>query len=254
MFLESLCHESNAFVTLTYDEENADVDGNLCPNDLTLFLKRFRALLSPNKFRYFAVGEYGDNSGRPHFHFCGFGIGRHHEPYIDHAWGKGFVQVGDFTPQSAAYCAGYVVKKMTNPDDWRLDGRHPEYARMSNRPGIGAPAMSVIGNDLLCDFGLDEINNTGDVPIALRTGRKSIPLGRYLRNKLRDEVGVPEAMRDLIKQRWIDEKGSEVLALLQAAINRQEPATAQTVVVADNIQKIRNIEARDKIRRARRSL
>lgn len=73
---------------------------------------------------------------------------------------------------------------MTQADDERLDGRYPEFARMSLRPGIGAAAM-----DDLASAHLTYIPDAVDVVSALRHGRKLLPLGRYLKRRLRERVG-----------------------------------------------------------------
>lgn len=94
--------------------------------------------------------------------------------------------LGTLEPQSMAYVAGYVVKKMTKDDDPRLEGRLPEFARMSLRPGIGLGMMHELASTLL-EHKLDE--KMIDVPLALQHGNKKFPLGRYLRRKLRTFVG-----------------------------------------------------------------
>lgn len=91
--------------------------------------------------------------------------------------------------KSSAYIAGYVTKKMTNASDIRLRGRHPEFARMSLNPGIGANAMWNVASAMM-QFGVDR--TAVDVPIALRHGGQVMPLGKFLRRKLRKYLGRPE--------------------------------------------------------------
>lgn len=188
MILEALVHPRASFVTLTYNKENLPPDMSLQPEHLTLFLKRLRKKLDPLKVRYFAVGEYGDQSWRPHYHAAIYGIDRTFQKVVEEAWGLGYVMVGDLTWDSAGYIAGYVTKKMTAKDDARLQGKHPEFARMSLRPGIGALSVVQVAQALQNRHGWDEISRTGDVPLSLRHGRKDMPLGRYLRVKLREAM------------------------------------------------------------------
>lgn len=189
--LESGCHAENTFLTLTYDPKMSD-DTNLRPKDLQDFWKRLRKIIYPHKLRYFACGEYGDRSGRAHYHAAIFGIGPDKTEWFTQAWGKGFVYAGDLTRQSAQYIAGYVTKKMTSKDDKRLNGRHPEFARMSLRPGIGALAVPTLADSLTTDHGSEFILRNQDVPNELRISGKKLPLARYLRRRLRKHLGFPE--------------------------------------------------------------
>lgn len=86
---------------------------------------------------------------------------------------------------------------MTGRDDDRLNGRHPEFARMSLRPGIGADFVPLVAGQLYHLYVqgysfLDFTDSQGDVPSALRHGSRLLPLGRYLRRRLRKEVGLDE--------------------------------------------------------------
>ena len=85
--LELQYHESSYFVTLTYDDEHVpvtyyseNVDGEarsgltLRARDLQLFMKRLRKEHSYERLRFFACGEYGSNSYRPHYHAIIFGL------------------------------------------------------------------------------------------------------------------------------------------------------------------------------------
>lgn len=204
MMLESFQHAENSFVTLTYSDAKLPTNGSLYPEHLKGWLKRLRERIAPQRIRYFAVGEYGDRTERPHYHAALFGfmpctggvLSRRGEcpcsscTLVRESWGFGHVMVAELSFKSAAYIAGYVVKKMTRMQDTRLNGRWPEFARMSLKPGIGADAMwdvasAVMQNQL-------EKKTDFDVPVDLRHGSKKFPLGRYLRRVLRARVGLPE--------------------------------------------------------------
>lgn len=209
--LEATQYTENAFVTLTYSDENLPEDNSLVPKHAQDFLKRLRKKVEPVRLRFFLVGEYGDRTSRPHYHVALFGhpscdrgrtdhrritSGRSCCPHCDRvqqAWHHGGVDLGTLTPESAAYVSGYVTKKLTNKDDpyvsEQLNGRHPEFARMSLRPGIGAGFIEDLASTCL-EFGLDTPDK---LPSALRHGPKSRPLGSYLRNRLRERVGISKS-------------------------------------------------------------
>lgn len=156
------------------------------------FLKRLRKRVG--SFRYFLVGEYGGENGRPHFHVALFGVSSGQAKEIAAAWSDrgtsfGFVHVGSLTLKSARYVAKYCLKKMTARGDPRLEGKPPEFATMSLRPGIGAKAMLAMAGSLMTDVGSRGLQAHGDIPTSYRIEGKLWPLGRYLSGKLREEVG-----------------------------------------------------------------
>lgn len=133
------------FLTLTYSDDNLPVteDGEvtLRKRDLQLFIKRIRKASKKEwpdeKFRYYAVGEYGSETGRPHYHILCYNT----YPLCVNAdlcpWYYGHIKVGTVTPQSIHYVAKYHVNV------GEIDGtREPEFATMSRRPGIGALYVS----------------------------------------------------------------------------------------------------------------
>lgn len=66
-------HSKNSyFIGLTYDDEHLPKDLRLNKRDVQLFLKRLRKHIQPYKIRYFLVGEYGEDFGRPHYHLILF--------------------------------------------------------------------------------------------------------------------------------------------------------------------------------------
>lgn len=204
--LEASQYDDNTFATLTYADNAMPENNSVTPRELSLFIKRLRKNY-PVKFRYFGVGEYGDTTERPHYHValfgvrsCDYGITRKRTyccascDRVAKAWGKGQILLGTLEAKSAAYIAGYVTKKMTRPDDTRLKGKAPEFARMSLRPGIGLGMMHELAS-VLMEHKLDE--RMIDVPLSLQHGMAKWPLGRYLRRKLRTFIGreanAPEA-------------------------------------------------------------
>ena len=65
---EASLYDKNCFITLTYDDEHLPKDSSLVKRDLQLFFKRLRKRYPGHLIRYFAAGEYGDNTARPHYH------------------------------------------------------------------------------------------------------------------------------------------------------------------------------------------
>lgn len=261
-FLESLCHDENAFVTLTYADEHLPKNGSLEPLVLSKFIKRLRKAIYPRSVRYFAVGEYGDENGRPHYHLSLFGLsGRtnHVLRRVEHygcsqliwdSWGFGGTDVQEFNDHTAQYVAGYVVKKLTDKSDPRLKGLHPEFARMSTNPGLGAKAMETIASQL---NGV-HLDNLGDVPHQLKVGRKSIPLGRYLLGKLRENVGFTDEYIQKVKNDLAYDQGLELLALQQAAINNQEVGSKKEIYLANAEGRLAQTEGRARLFKKRNTI
>lgn len=270
--LEALEHSASSFVTLTYSEDHLTrvsrsggaAVATLVPSDLQLFLKRLRKAVEPTRIRFYGVGEYGDQTQRPHFHVALFGFppcvhGK--SPFmvnttrkccaacnaIASAWGLGSIVLGTLTSESAQYVAGYVTKKMTNKNDKRLDGRHPEFARMSLRPGIGAGAMHEVAKTV-STYNLTE--REGDVPTSLRHGARTLPLGRYLRRKLRAHLGLEPAT----PQDALNAYALTLLPLLEAAKASADYPSLKHQIIKEGVQKVIQMETRNRIFKKRGSI
>lgn len=260
--LESVMHADCAFLTLTYDDEHLPEGGTLVPKHAQDWLKRIRRRMEPTPIRFFLVGEYGDSTWRPHYHVALFGVPscargqtEHREAYCCHmcrvfseSWGYGGVDAGSLTIKSAQYIAGYVTKKLTKRDDPRLGDRHPEFARMSLKPGLGAYSMEEVASVLKGEYG-DKLMINGDVPHSLRHGVKWMPLGRYLRGKLREKV---LASRET-PEKAIQAYGLQMRFMFQEARKEDwlneafNKSGLKGLHLEANKQKIRNVEAREKI-------
>lgn len=289
IILEEAQYKETAFITLTYDdkylprtavgygeeitEDTPTPLATLSIRDYQLFLKRLRKALSPVKIRYFAAGEYGDETQRPHYHLVVFGfppcrriegtIKDHYKKRISccpscdlvlSCWDKGFIHIGPSGGDDVArYVSGYVVKKFSkaHPD---LKGRVPEFGKHSQ--GLGLAAMDEVASELL---GLDPAKAfpEGDVPSALRHGKKFLPLGRYLRGKLRLRVGFPdEKAPEAVRQA----KEAEMRAMRQdhldnsASRSTYQGPTLKSKVLDSTKGARANLEAREKLFRQRRKI
>lgn len=162
VYHESLMHDKNCFVTLTYSPDNMPLSKTtgiptIDISDVQLFLKRWREYIYPDKIRYFCGCEYSPLNHLPHYHIAVFGadlwdkrVFTGHYPRDDgysvecRFWDKGFVHVGNLEIGSACYVAGYALKKVmgsANKDYYKNLGIVAPRALMSRNPGIGASFM-----------------------------------------------------------------------------------------------------------------
>lgn len=230
MLLEAKSSKGSGFLTLTYDDDHLPKDFSLDPAHHRNFMKRLRKELPAGSLRFLGVGEYGgwlyeglgERRVNPHYHYALFGLsclGPITYPscgrrcfcdvcqllrkvwFCDDSGTGGNITMDPLNWSTANYIAGYVLKKMTKLGDDRLEGRHPEFKRSSNggrtrKGGIGAPAMENVWNALHDAFTGQVFDVDGDVPQSVRVDGKSVPLGRYLRSRLRgflyEETGTPK--------------------------------------------------------------
>lgn len=115
MLHENDFHESSLFVTLTYDDDHLPPGSTLVKKDFQMFLKRLRYFIEPRQIKYFACGEYGSETLRPHYHAIIFGLSNLDEPIISKAWTLGYNYVGSVTNDSINYVSGYIQKKLDGP-------------------------------------------------------------------------------------------------------------------------------------------
>lgn len=246
---EASQHEDNSFVTLTFAPEHYPADWSVDPRVLQLFVKRLRKALGHGRVRYFGCGEYGDEGGRAHYHLLLFGwapsdaypwrrtasgfiVSR--SPFLETLWGKGHVEVGSVTQQSAGYVARYVVKKI-NGDAADLhyrrrecdaDGQvlrewmvRPEFMLCSTKPGIGSTWFDQYAGDAFpSDF------------VVIDGAKRPVP--RYYLKKLKAGEATP--------RQWV--KGS--LAIKDARVTRAarhaDNNTPERLAVREESQHLRN--------------
>jgi len=169
ILLESTRWSTSYFITLTHatDTVRFNENGDLVLNkpDLQNFLKRLRKNIGGQKFKYHAVGEYGDKLQRPHYHLALF-IDMDPEQFeqeVKKAWSIrgqsdndslnlsqsrrliGLVDVKLLNPNRAQYVAQYTMKKIVS-EKLLPDGAPAEFAIMSKHPPIGHESLIAMAN------------------------------------------------------------------------------------------------------------
>jgi len=168
--------EVGRFMTLSYDDAN--VPDLLDYRHFSLFMKRYRYYASENglpECRFFAVGEYGEKTGRPHWHVLIYGHAQQFPKLIPpeeiKAWKFGGAYDGYASLDSIGYCSGYVLKP--SPAGKR------SLLGMSNRPGIGFASLLRFGADLYRSH-----PTLSSFPNGFRFRGKWYPIFGYARDKM----------------------------------------------------------------------
>ena len=194
--LEAKFNAPSAFVTLTFDEENfpwavgSDYGhGTVSPHELRKFVRRVRR--EHPGLRWVGVGEYGEESGRPHYHLIYFGCSVRDARVLSRDnWKKGFITVSELNHYRAQYTAGYTAKKLTRADDGRLKvGQHPEFMRQTLKPPIGFAALDYLEELHYTRSGSLVIEQNDDTAKQVRIDGKIWPLDRTMRKHLRQRLG-----------------------------------------------------------------
>lgn len=174
---EASLYEDNAFITLTYREEEIPEDRSIKKDEVQKFIKRLRKNTG-KKLRYFACGEYGEMNNRAHYHAIIFGYGfddktlwtktktghlLYRSDLLEKCWTKGHSYIGSVTFESAAYVARYITKKwkgdgadehykLLDPETGQIHQLEPEFCLMSRKPGIGKEWLDKYKTDTNKDF------------------------------------------------------------------------------------------------------
>jgi len=171
---EASLHEHNCFLTLTFDDEHLPKSESLDVRDLQLFMKRLRKEYGKG-IRFYACGEYGEKYYRPHYHLCLFNHD-FHDKYLwkmsndkplyrskslEKIWPFGHSSIGEVTFESAAYCARYIMKKVTGDrakkyyewvdENGEVHQLKPEFTTQSRRPGLASGWLKKYLSDVYPD-------------------------------------------------------------------------------------------------------
>jgi hypothetical protein len=171
------------FVTLTYNEEHIKRSKNNYKNldkkDLQKFFKRLRKLTN-EKIKYYAVGEYGFERMRPHYHIILFNASAE---IIQRAWNLdnkviGNIYIGSVTEASIGYTLKYMCKGGKIPQH-KNDDRQKEFSVMSK--GLGANYLT----EQMINWHKSDLQKRMYVPMK---DNKKIAMPRYYKDKIYTEI------------------------------------------------------------------
>jgi hypothetical protein len=188
-----------AFVTLTYQNKYLPKNNGtptLKKEDLQKYFKRVRKRTAA-KFRYYAVGEYGEKYNRPHYHIIAFNVKP--EILVD-SWQSpsgeliGKVTVDPVTQGTIHYCTKYI----TGNKYYGYKKKIKPFALMSK--GLGKNYI-----DENAEYHRRKMNSE----VTYKGGRKQI-MPRYYRQKIysdeeREEIGkrnLQKAMEGITKANY----------------------------------------------------
>ncbi len=232
MLMEQTQHPETCFLTLTYSDEalprvyHSETDQwipTLVKSHLQKWIRSARQSISSHglTIRYFAAGEYGTKSGRPHYHLILFGIGPLWTDHYKKWWKKGFISAYEATPRSMAYVAKYCLKGGMDPE-MELPEQTLEMPRittapfrlMSRKPAIGATFVPSIGRSLATNTGHGILlDPQANLQASVQIGKKRYPLDRTMKTHvdkhLESVYNIPSVQRTALWERDFPEPTNE---------------------------------------------
>jgi hypothetical protein len=174
---EAKTSTSACFLTLTYENPPISENGfhTLKKRDFQLFLKRLRKTCPTNKLKYYACGEYGTQTSRPHYHAVLFNLPHsliEKPAKIADTWQNGHIHLANNNIQTINYVVGYMTKSNFERIN-TFDDRTPEFSLMSKGMGLG----------YLTDA-MKNYYKTRELFCIVREGGQIISMPRYYKQKI----------------------------------------------------------------------
>lgn len=197
---QSKIADAAVFLTLTYSSKNVPLtpkgymtlnktqyetkittNGKIKQKQISSHLQQFIKNLRKKQFgnakstlKYYACGEYGGKTNRPHYHMILFNA---KIELIQHCWPHGSIHYGMDVNEASV---GYTLKYMSKPSRIPMhknDDRIPEYALMSKG----------IGSNYLTDAIKWWHNQSHEFMHCVLPDGKKIAMPRYYKQKIYDE-------------------------------------------------------------------
>lgn len=211
---------SSAFITLTYSDETLPENGSLVKSDFQNFMKRLRKnyrLVDDRSIKYFACGEYGPTTLRPHYHALLFGLpipsnGDYLEVWrqrILDTWNKGHITIETVNGNRIGYCTKYILKSQDAKGLYEKYNMIPPFMLCSKKPSIGSSYLDLIDIDRILD-GNCRLHRMG----------QSVVIPEYYRRKLPDDVR--ERLSKDIKSYMLRHKPDYTQLLLPSLISQHK--------------------------------
>jgi hypothetical protein len=196
LYQEALNSDSMCFMTMTYGENYDTSTGEYIygenpeyviyegkPYDtlnrehVKKFHRALRQRLDLDRFKYYTIGEYGSQGGRPHYHSIMFNLPdkiiKNSQLVAEDFWRRGQVDIGTVTIASIKYVTGYFYKSFRAVKESKIPS---PFAIMSKRIG-----ECYVNNENIVDHHKRNLDPTVRMP-----GGYKIPMPRYYRDKIFD--------------------------------------------------------------------
>lgn len=269
IMMECRVAESAYFVTLTYSDSYVPMIlqygiqrvMTLKKKDLQDYFKRLRAYILKNKrydkdwlkksektgkwspkVRYFACGEYGPNTDRPHYHIILFNwpvdwvkinplSGKGFSREMEEIWQLGNIEITEVSGKRAHYVTKYHLMPIV--EEWiESDKREKPFAVMSRKPGIG---INFITDEIVNYF-----SSSKNIFLTLKNDKK-VPLGRYYKEKIQERMEDVDTIRKM--QQRAAKRGQEAAEREREMFNNEE-----------DFLRFERVRYRDGLKKARRQL
>ena len=166
----------SVFITLTFDDSMMERFRDDPNKAVRLFLDRMRKNVG-NGIKHFIIGEYGEKTGRFHYHGILFGVPRNFDVnQVEKLWKYGFVYLGWCNERTIHYITKYITKVDYNKNHKKANKQ--DIPRIIVSHGIGSSFVDYARNEPM----------KKDLKPFLITGKGAkIPLPRYVKAKLYSE-------------------------------------------------------------------
>ena len=130
------------YVPVAYNDEVGEWQSYVSKRDVQLFLKRLRKMCPEfkNNLRYYAIGEYGKDRNRCHYHIVliSDAIKTPYQYYkqLLYAWGQGFIYIKRCEQEQIGYVTKYLNKLDESPHitkPFKLMSKHFGLCYLSDR-------------------------------------------------------------------------------------------------------------------------
>lgn len=195
---------TTAFITLTYSDEHLPANQSLQKSDIQKFFKRLRKNIDswenfPNKIKYYAVGEYGTNTHRPHYHLILFNAPTFHldnPVLLEKLWNLGHVRIDPCNSATIGYVTGYVMKKTSSGTYKHFSTTYNIYKQRYetkfkisniNPDDPRDPEFSIMSKHLGDNYLTDDVRNyhTSNLnSFTTLAGGTKLPLSQYYKDKI----------------------------------------------------------------------
>jgi len=182
--------------------------------DLQKFFKKLRKHISPQNFKYFACGEYGDETNRPHYHIIITGwqnplsdiyynpVIKNNSSYmLDELWPFGHNTVGGLERASVQYTVGYIRKKLYG-DNGKID--HSIYTSTNRTPPFQLASQGI--GLKYAEKNMEKLMK-GEITI----NGKTQPTPRYYKKKLGHNPQMQQIKKDNIVKKIYQDVNESII-------------------------------------------